>query len=56
MNVRLGVPILIVVAVLISEWNRREHVKTGLGYIQFSQISLNIVVAYLRITLYAYVN
>jgi hypothetical protein len=30
MDVRLGISILIVVTVLISEWNRREYIKTGL--------------------------
>jgi hypothetical protein len=49
MNVRLGVPILIVVTILISEWNQMEYIETGLGYTKFSQIILNTVLAYLTI-------
>lgn len=54
MNVRLGVPILTVARILIAEWIRREYIKTGLDYTKFSQIIVSIVLAYLRITIYAY--
>ena len=52
-NVRLGVTILIVVRILISEWNLKEYIKIGLGYTKFSQIIVSIVLAYLRINIYA---
>lgn len=55
-NVRLGVTILIVVGILISEWNRREYIKTGLGYTKFSQIIVSTVLAYLRTNIYVNLN
>lgn len=52
-NFRLGVNILIVVRILISEWNQREYIKIRLGYTKFSQIIVSIVLAYLRINMCA---
>lgn len=39
--------------IVILEWNRTVYIKTGLGYTKFSQIIVSIVLAYLRINIYA---
>jgi len=52
-NVRLDVTILTVVRILISEWKQREYIKTGVDYTKFSETIVSIVLAYLRINIYA---